>query len=60
MSHLSAAMGKKTVVLFGPTNPTRYRPLGPFVHILTPSLAGFQSAIENEQTSIARTVLALL
>jgi len=58
--HLSAAMGKKTVVLFGPTNPEQYRPVGPSVHILTPSPASFHSTSDEEQTSIARTLLALL
>jgi ADP-heptose:LPS heptosyltransferase len=29
ISHLAWAMGKKTIALFGPTNPAQYRPLGP-------------------------------
>lgn len=34
ISHLAAAMGKKTITLFGPTNPVQYRPLGPNVYVL--------------------------
>jgi ADP-heptose:LPS heptosyltransferase len=60
IGHLSAAMGQKTVILFGPTNPARYRPHGPFVHILTPSPDSFHTANESEQTHITRTLLALL
>lgn len=32
VSHLSAALGQATCVLFGPTNPCVYRPLGPKVY----------------------------
>jgi hypothetical protein len=34
ISHLAGAMGKKTIVLFGPTNPAQYRPLGPNVYVV--------------------------
>ena len=33
IGHLAAAMGKKTLILFGPSNPTHYAPLGPHVCI---------------------------
>ena len=60
IGHLAAAMGIKTAIVFGPTDSVLYRPLGPSVHILSPSQNSFRSAIETEQTSIARTLLALL
>jgi heptosyltransferase-3 len=34
VSHLAGAMGKKTIVLFGPTNPVQYRPMGPNVYVI--------------------------
>lgn len=36
VSHLSALMGRPTVVLFGPTRPAHWAPLGPAVRILAP------------------------
>jgi heptosyltransferase III len=33
-AHLSGIIGTPTVALFGPTDPTRWRPLGPHVHTL--------------------------
>jgi ADP-heptose:LPS heptosyltransferase len=34
VTHLAAAMGLRTVALFGPTDPAVYRPLGPTVTVL--------------------------
>lgn len=34
ISHLAGAIGKKTLVLFGPTNPVQHRPLGPNVYVI--------------------------
>lgn len=36
MSHIAAAVGTPTVAIFGPTNPRRYRPLGPRVRVVAP------------------------
>lgn len=36
MSHVAAAVGAPVVVLFGPTNPNRYRPIGERVTVLSP------------------------
>jgi len=36
MSHVAAAVGTPTVAIFGPTNPRRYRPLGPHVRVVSP------------------------
>ena len=33
MTHVAAAAGVPTVAIFGPTNPRRYGPIGPFVEI---------------------------
>ena len=37
-SHLSAFMGLPTVVIFGPADPTRWKPNGPFVEVIRPQL----------------------
>jgi ADP-heptose:LPS heptosyltransferase len=34
MAHVSAALGRPTLVLFGPTDPNRWRPAGPRVAVL--------------------------
>jgi hypothetical protein len=34
ISHLAGAMGKKTIAIFGPTNPVQYKPLGPNVYVV--------------------------
>jgi heptosyltransferase-3 len=33
VSHLAGLCGARTIVLFGPTNPTVWRPLGPRIHV---------------------------
>ena len=38
-AHLAGALGKKTLVLFGPTDPRRTKPLGP--HVRVASVAAF-------------------
>ena len=34
LGHIAAALGRRVVALYGPTNPARYRPLGPAVTVL--------------------------
>ena len=41
VTHLAAGIGLRTVALFGPTNPTVYRPLGPSVTVLQDDEGGF-------------------
>lgn len=36
-THLAAQLGVPTLALFGPTDPTVWRPVGPVVHVLSPS-----------------------
>lgn len=60
IGHLSAMMGRKTVILFGPTNLNRYRPLGPSVYTLTPTAKSFHETIETEWEAVAGTLLELL
>ena len=41
ITHLAAALGVKTIAVFGPTNPDLYRPIGPAVTVLASSDADF-------------------
>jgi heptosyltransferase-3 len=41
ITHLAAAMGVKTVAVFGPTNPNLYQPIGPAVTVITSSATDF-------------------
>ncbi|MDD5327816.1 MAG: glycosyltransferase family 9 protein [Phycisphaerae bacterium] len=41
ITHLASAMGVKTIVVFGPTEPAVYRPIGPAVNVITSSDADF-------------------
>jgi hypothetical protein len=41
ITHLAAAMGVKTVVVFGPTNPKVYKPIGPVVTAVANNDANF-------------------
>lgn len=43
ISHIAGAMGKKTEVIFGPTNPTHYCPLGPNVTTIRADLRDFET-----------------
>jgi ADP-heptose:LPS heptosyltransferase len=60
ISHLSAAMGKRTVVLFGPSNPVHYRPLGPQVTLLQPPATTFTAPNPTESQKVLHTLLHTL
>jgi hypothetical protein len=59
ITHLAAGMGTRTVVLFGPTNPKTYRPIGPAVTILATTEYKFaESPSEQSQQQVLQAVLA--
>jgi len=59
ITHLSAALGIRTVVVFGPTEPAIYGPLGPAVTILRSKPPDFAEAIsETLQRQICEILLA--
>jgi heptosyltransferase-2 len=59
ITHLSAAVGIRTVVVFGPTAPAIYGPLGPAVTILQSDETDFAGAISEElQQKAVATLLA--
>jgi ADP-heptose:LPS heptosyltransferase len=41
ITHLAAAMGVKTIAVFGPTNPEVYSPIGPAVTVVASSDTDF-------------------
>jgi heptosyltransferase-2/heptosyltransferase-3 len=51
MSHIAAAVGTPTVAIFGPTNPRRYRPLGPHVRVVAPPEAWSQGDLDLRKPS---------
>ena len=58
ITHLAAAVGIRTVAVFGPTDPAIYAPLGPAVTILRSDETDFAGAISEELQQ--KAVAALL
>jgi ADP-heptose:LPS heptosyltransferase len=59
ITHLAAAVGIRTVVVFGPTDPVVYAPIGPAVTILRSDETDFAGAISEElQQKAAAALLA--
>ncbi|MEN6334744.1 MAG: glycosyltransferase family 9 protein [Phycisphaerales bacterium] len=48
VSHLAAGMGLRTIVLFGPTDPAVYQPLGPRVTVVQGPADGFAEKTSPE------------
>jgi hypothetical protein len=58
ITHLSAALGIRTVAVFGPTEPAVYGPRGPEVTVLTSDATAFTEAVsENMQQQICEILL---
>ncbi len=60
ISHIAGAMGKKTAAIFGPTNPTQYRPLGPNVATIQADPQTFQSTAHSAIDKMQATILESL
>jgi heptosyltransferase III len=58
ITHLAAAVGIKTVAVFGPTNPTVYRPIGSAVTILQNQTSDFTTAVSKDMRNKAAAVLS--
>ncbi len=59
ITHLAAAVGIRTVAVFGPTDPAIYAPIGPAVTILRNDAPDFTEAIsETLQQQICKILLA--
>jgi hypothetical protein len=57
VTHLAAALGVRTIAVFGPTNPDIYSPIGPAVTVLTSSDASFT---KKPSASLQKKLLAVL
>lgn len=52
VSHIAGAMGKKTIAIFGPTDPTLYRPLGPAVTVFDAQAEGFEALCTDDAAAL--------
>lgn len=59
ITHIAGAMGKKTIVLFGPTDPALYRPLGPAVTVFKARPEGFNAACPDDLSALLEILSAL-
>lgn len=57
ITHLAAALGVRTLAVFGPTNPAVYRPIGPALTILEDAAADFA---KRPSPNLQNRVLAAL
>jgi len=57
ITHLAAAMGVRTLAVFGPTNPSVYRPVGPEVTVFSSSSSTFA---RKPSARLQRKLLAAL
>jgi heptosyltransferase III len=59
ITHLAAAMGVNTLVVFGPTNPNVYKPIGPHVKVFTDNDKNFSKKpsvkLQEEITKVLLT-----
>lgn len=60
ISHLAGAIGKKTVAIFGPTDPNVYKPIGPKVAAVTAEEASFSEYCENSQILVKDAIYSLV
>jgi heptosyltransferase III len=57
ITHLAAALGIRTVAVFGPTDPALYAPIGPAVIILRDNTADFTAAVSEDLQNKALNAL---
>jgi heptosyltransferase-3 len=60
ISHLAGAMGKKTITIFGPTNPAQYKPLGPNAYVLQTTDTDFTRPSPDTQKWVQRCIEDIL
>jgi len=63
VTHLAAAVGVKTLAVFGPTNPKVYRPVGPHVRVLAGDNRNFSSrasaGVQKQAMAVLGRILGL-
>ncbi len=57
ITHLAAGMGVRTLVVFGPTNPAVYKPIGPAVTVFASGRTAFA---EKPSAALQQEVLEVL
>jgi heptosyltransferase-3 len=61
ITHLAAALGVRTLAVFGPTNPAVYKPIGPAVTVFASSTKAFaKKPSASLQKELLKALLALL
>jgi ADP-heptose:LPS heptosyltransferase len=60
ITHLAAALGIKTVAIFGPTDPAIYAPIGPAVTILRNNTTDFTNSTSEELQNKAAAVISAI
>jgi len=56
ISHLAGCLGKKTIAIFGSTNPALYRPLGHSVTVFRGDPAGFEGRCTDEVARLSELI----
>jgi ADP-heptose:LPS heptosyltransferase len=57
ITHLAAALGIRTVAVFGPTNPAVYSPIGPSVTIFRSDTTNFTEAVSEDLSAQVTSAL---
>ncbi len=60
ISHIAGGLGRAVVTVFGPTDPARYRPVGPGVRVFQADMAGFDGIHPKDVQDAARLVCGIL
>lgn len=60
ITHLAAAMGGRTLAIFGPTDAILYKPLGPGVQVYTADLDSFTSGSTESECQVRNLVFEML
>jgi ADP-heptose:LPS heptosyltransferase len=58
ITHLAAALGIRTIALFGPTDPAIYGPVGPAVAVLSSNSTMFTEAASEDLQQVCGILLA--
>jgi ADP-heptose:LPS heptosyltransferase len=60
ISHLAGAMGKKTIAIFGPSNPVQYRSLGPNAYVIETAGTDFTNPSPETRKWVQRCIEEIL
>ncbi len=60
ISHIAGGLGRNAITVFGPTNPARYRPIGPGARVFQADMAGFEGICPKDVQNAAKLVCEIL